>query len=1040
MLPTTRSASVRLGGLAVMLAGVLVAATSPALACVVGTGTATSCTEAALDTCLPGGGSFDGTVTFACGGTATITVTGTKTISADTTIDGGGVITIGGGGTVGVFSVNSGVTFTVANLIITNGHVAIGNGGAINNSGTLNVTNSTFSGNSVGSGGAGAIFNNVSATLTVTNSIFSGNSPGYEGGAIVNSGTLTVTNSTFSGNSAGLLSGGGAIVSDGTLTVTNSTFSGNNAGSFGGGGGAIANGGTLTVINSTFSGNNAGNDNPSSGAILGTATLVNSILANSIPGGNCSGGAIVDGGYNIDDGNTCGFTGTGCTNATGTSFCNTNPLLDPAGLANNGGPTETIALCTGTDAPTAGCTGASPAIDRIPVAQCPTTDQRGSLRPDDAESTCDIGAYESGTAASCFTGCWAGTYTGGLTGSWFLNVDASIITITLNGAALGTFTASETVDCTTGAITIGVISGGVTFTGTLAGNCASGSWSSSGFTGTWSGCQTSCPLCGDGILGPGEQCDPPGQQGVCPVGDVCSADCQSCVTPPAVVFFPPAGLDTFNTSGVVTVEIPALSVTESINVFGPTAIQRGDPVDPEDGRRKITTQMTTLNLTGTSPTIGPLTITQSSVQPSMGQIKAQNAGADFPADSSFDIFFEIATTLPPPLNLLHNTVPLHMGNVINSIPPLGGIYLPAYTQLIPLFDAQGNQVASLIHAQHEVKSPFCGNGIVEAWEECDDGNTIDCDGCDHNCTQTGCGNRIICPPEQCDPPGMGNGCAVGLVCSADCGTLMTTTSTTKPSTSSSTTTTTPPSVEIIGGNTTWIYNPRSVDAGRNPPITLTAVGSPPGGSYAWKIAAGRANIEPLAISPDGTQATVIGRQASSCSGRGDVADVAVEVMYTLGGQTVPAVQKITIQRAASICSRAAAQTTQGGSCGSDAGIPAYTTIYEYGILDQCGQRLDPALSGAPTQTVSEKVTYQHDNHPFLCPVGLNPKLIAVPADTAAFDDCLALSSLFTCNPPPADIRITATQAIEVSGWHVADRRFIYNSTRAFSLPVGKACR
>src|SRR2546427_2975832 len=49
--------------------------TSRAFACVVGTGAGTSCTEAALDACLPGGGSFDGTVTFNCGGAATITVT-----------------------------------------------------------------------------------------------------------------------------------------------------------------------------------------------------------------------------------------------------------------------------------------------------------------------------------------------------------------------------------------------------------------------------------------------------------------------------------------------------------------------------------------------------------------------------------------------------------------------------------------------------------------------------------------------------------------------------------------------------------------------------------------------------------------------------------------------------------------------------------------------------------------------------------------------------------------------------------------------------
>src|SRR5207247_7992821 len=106
-----------------LLVFAMFAATTPALACVVGTGTSASCTEAALNACLPGGGSFDGTVTFNCGGSATITVTSTKTISADTTIDGldGGGDTISGGGTAGVFVVNAGVAFTAQNLSIAKG-------------------------------------------------------------------------------------------------------------------------------------------------------------------------------------------------------------------------------------------------------------------------------------------------------------------------------------------------------------------------------------------------------------------------------------------------------------------------------------------------------------------------------------------------------------------------------------------------------------------------------------------------------------------------------------------------------------------------------------------------------------------------------------------------------------------------------------------------------------------------------------------------------------------------------------------------------
>jgi hypothetical protein len=319
----------------------------------VGTGTDASCTQSALNACLPGGTSFDGTVTFNCGGAATIIVTSTKTISADTAIDGGSLITISGGNSVGVFSVNTGVKFTVQNLTIANGSSAGGYGGGIYNIGALTVTNSTFSRNSA----------------TGTN--------GYGGGIFNYGGTLTVTNSTFAGNSAtGTYGGGGGIDNySGTLTVTNSTFAGNSAG--GDGGGAISNGGTLTVINSTFSGNSA----PAGGSItnVGTMTLTNTIVANTNGplGANCT-GSVTDGGHNIDDGTTCGFsTANGSLN-------NTNP----AGLVNHGGPTQTIALQAGSPAVNAGDESvcAAPPVKNL--------DQRGYVRPGAGVTSCSIGAFE----------------------------------------------------------------------------------------------------------------------------------------------------------------------------------------------------------------------------------------------------------------------------------------------------------------------------------------------------------------------------------------------------------------------------------------------------------------------------------------------------------------------------------------------------------------------------------------------------------------------------------------------------------------------
>jgi len=111
------------------------------------------------------------------------------------------------------------------------------------------------------------------------------------------------------------------------------------------------------------------------------SALMNTIMANSTAGGNCSNdGAIASGGYNLDSDGTCGFTAEG-------DLSNTAPLLGP--LQDNGGFTFTHALLPG-----------SPAIDAgNPTCPPPGTDQRGKARPADGDcdsaARCDIGAYEA---------------------------------------------------------------------------------------------------------------------------------------------------------------------------------------------------------------------------------------------------------------------------------------------------------------------------------------------------------------------------------------------------------------------------------------------------------------------------------------------------------------------------------------------------------------------------------------------------------------------------------------------------------------------
>ncbi len=214
-------------------------------------------------------------------------------------------------------------------------------------------------------------------TLTLTNTVVTANSTSGEGGGIHNDeGVLRIIGSTISRNFAG--NGGGIMNIDGAVSITNSTVSGN----FGGLGGGIQNAGSMTIINSTIAGNSVGSQGGQGSGIANTGlrtTLINTIVANDPAGGNCFQPITTDGGFNIEDGTTCGFTAA-------TSHSNTNPGLDPAGLLSNGGPTPTIALLPG-----------SPAVDSIPpgVNGCGTTittDQRGVARP--FGPGCDIGAYE----------------------------------------------------------------------------------------------------------------------------------------------------------------------------------------------------------------------------------------------------------------------------------------------------------------------------------------------------------------------------------------------------------------------------------------------------------------------------------------------------------------------------------------------------------------------------------------------------------------------------------------------------------------------
>ncbi len=245
--------------------------------------------------------------------------------------------------------------------------------------------------------------------LTLSADAVEGNFGGYSG--IVNTtpagsstpASLTVVDSTVSGN-AGRFGGGiqssagsgatGAV----TLSIANSTIA-NNAATMTGGGvavnGATA-GSSASIVNSTIAGNST---NGAAGGLYAASTvsLSNSIVAtNTAHTGTApdcqgtNGARVLDGpggGNLIGIGGDCPLLRTGIA---GDQVGVPRPGL--LGLADNGGPTDTVALQSD-----------SPALDAGDPATCAAppladADQRGFARHSAARGACDVGAYDTAGA------------------------------------------------------------------------------------------------------------------------------------------------------------------------------------------------------------------------------------------------------------------------------------------------------------------------------------------------------------------------------------------------------------------------------------------------------------------------------------------------------------------------------------------------------------------------------------------------------------------------------------------------------------------
>ena len=280
----------------------------------------------------------------------------------------------------GIWNIDGAITLTDSS--ITGNSTPLGKGGGIEiDGGAVSLLRTIVTGNTAARDGGGIAVEDAELTLEASE-VSSNNSPLRGGGIGISWGAnVSINNSTLASNITSGVEGqstsgrGGAIYISSfgnaptTLSMTNSTISGNSAESEGGG--IQANRSTVTLSHLTFSDNTAA----TRGAGLnnfGSSTihLSNSVIANST-GEDCNDlfGAFATNVNNLIEDGTCSNGAVG--QITG------DPNL--GSLQDNGGPTATHNLLTG-----------SLAFDAGDAGLCTETDQRGVTRG----ASCDLGATE----------------------------------------------------------------------------------------------------------------------------------------------------------------------------------------------------------------------------------------------------------------------------------------------------------------------------------------------------------------------------------------------------------------------------------------------------------------------------------------------------------------------------------------------------------------------------------------------------------------------------------------------------------------------
>ena len=341
---------------------------------------------------------------------------GNLAISNSTFANNGAIL---GGGAV--FAYNSG-SVTVANTAIENNTCTGAGGGGLKMSGSVTdvmITSSSITGNTAHFGGGVESF--ATGRITILDSNISTNTaslagaggllvqtsgdpadmvwierttvdgnttqPGFDGGGMnVTDHSLVMIDSTVSNNHAGNTGGGIAIDRGNSVTINNSTITGNHSRV---GGGLYASHMPVTLNQSTIVGNTATDYAGGVWFYTSSLNLSGTIVSGNTAVGASDIGALYGAAINSDHSLVGDVAGLGLSSISVTDLGGTinSPMPGVSALADNGGPTKTMALVPG-----------APAIDAgpNPVASFSWNgfDQRGTPYVRVSNGTADIGAFE----------------------------------------------------------------------------------------------------------------------------------------------------------------------------------------------------------------------------------------------------------------------------------------------------------------------------------------------------------------------------------------------------------------------------------------------------------------------------------------------------------------------------------------------------------------------------------------------------------------------------------------------------------------------